>query len=121
MKKFNLSEALEGKVVVTRDGTKVEQLILFNAENDKEFVLYGVLNGNIDSWTKDGKIGGEGNRASKWDLYMAEDGKSIWINVWQSLQDGSLSASIHSRKDKAEKEVDDKLSHKLIKEIEVNA
>jgi hypothetical protein len=122
MKKFNLSEALEGKPVVRGDGEAVTQLHLFDSEKD-EYVLCGIIDGSVHCWTKEGKneythkihkpIDPTGN------LYMAEEEKTIWINVWKNFKDGSLSASVHTRKDKCDMEIDELLSHTLIKTIEI--
>lgn len=52
MKKFNLQEALEGKSVVTRLGDSVSRLIDFGT--DEYFPIYGVVDGTVESWTKEG-------------------------------------------------------------------
>ena len=117
MKEFNLEKALAGEPVITRNGELVTQITKFE-DIINPYCLCGKVLGNIELFTIDGVFSlkfGE----SQFDLFMAEEKKSIWINVWKNFKDGSLSTSIHSRKDKCDMEIDELLSHTLIKSIEI--
>jgi len=117
MKKFNLFEALEGKPVITKNGKKVTQITKFNNVKTLPYCICGVVEGSLESWSIEGKY--HHSHESQLDIYMAEESKTIWINVWKHVKDGSLSASIHSRKDKCDNEIDELLSHTLVKTIEI--
>jgi len=118
MRKFNLKEALEGKPVVTRNGELVTEIIQF-ANISSPYCIAGVCNGAIYTWSIDGQIDVISDLEQKKDLFMAEEKKTIWINVWKHFKDGSISTTIHSRKDKCDMEIDELLSHTLIKTIEI--
>lgn len=76
MKPFNLKAALNGARVVTRDGSEVTQLTLFNiAEN--EDVLFGVLDSAVYSWLIDGRY--FKSKEDGYDLFMALNIQSIWV------------------------------------------
>jgi hypothetical protein len=117
MKKFNLSEALEGKPVITKNGKKVTQITKFDNVTITKYSICGVVEGSLENWSIEGKY--NLTHQSEFDIYMAEEKKTIWINVWKHVKDGSLSASIHSRKDKCDMEIDELLSHTLVKTIEI--
>jgi hypothetical protein len=118
MKPFNLLQALEGKPVITRNGELVTEIIQF-ANISSPYCIAGICNGTIYTWSIDGQIDVISDLEHKKDLFMAEESKTIWINVWKHVKDGSLSASVHSRKDKCDMEIDELLSHTLIKTIEI--
>ena len=117
MRKFNLEEALAGKPVVTRTGNIVTQLNLFHSIREMT-PLYGVVNEEVISWTTKGKFVWKDGESIH-DLFMVTEKKTIWINVWQNLKNCSLSSSVHSRKDKCDKEIDELLSHTLVQTIEI--
>ena len=88
MKPFNLERALAGDPVITRNGKEVTVLYLFKQEHVKHPVL-GVIDEYAIHWSK------EGYRSSscspnEWDLFMAPEKKSIWVNVYESADDGNL-------------------------------
>lgn len=76
MKPFNLEAALAGAKVITRDGSEVTQLTLFDIVRDG-YVLYGVLNSEIHSWLANGKYYriDESNN----DLFMAPVKIEQWV------------------------------------------
>ena len=117
MKEFNLQKALAGEPVVTRDGKKVTQITKFDNVTITKYSICGVVEGSLENWSIEGKY--HHTLESQFDIYMAEESKTIWINVWKDVKDGSLSASIHSRKDKCDMEIDELLSHTLVKTIEI--
>ena len=118
MKEFNLQKALEGKPVITRNGELVTEIVQF-ANIKSPYCIAGVCNGTIYTWSIDGEIDVNSDLKQKKDLFMAEKNETIWINVWKNFKDGSLSASVHSRKDKCDKEIDELLSHTLVQTIEI--
>lgn len=119
MKKFDLERALAGEPVMTRDGRVMDEILFSKFLKNKPVI--GIcrdssLNFNLDGTYWD-------NRESDVDLFMVFKGKqepkTIWINVWKHFKDGSIITTIHSRKDKCDKEIDELLSHTLIKTIEI--
>jgi hypothetical protein len=82
MKKFNLESALAGEPVTTRHGKKVTQLHLFKSAKLIQ-PLYGTIEGDEDilSWTTNGIY--NPTKETSWDLVMATEKKSIWINVYE--------------------------------------
>jgi hypothetical protein len=119
MKEFNLLQALEGKPVITRDGKKVTQITKFDDVTITKYSICGVVEGSLENWNINGEYNVMKDTIDSLDLFMAEETKTIWINVWKHFKDGSLSASVHSRKDKCDKEIDELLSHRLVKTIEI--
>jgi hypothetical protein len=77
MEKFNLEEALAGKPVVTRNGKKVTELHLFKSTTGKPVIA--IVEGLVAGYTILGKD--DDARDSIWDLFMAPQKKSIWVNV----------------------------------------
>lgn len=114
MKPFNLKEALEGKPVVTRNGDVVTQLYLFDCDDD--LPLMGVLNDEIHSFTKDGKWSTYSKDQRDTDLFMAEEKKTIWINIWKNKV-GYIFSTTHLREDKADIEIEEQLEHTHLKKI----
>jgi len=92
IKPFNLQDALAGKPVVTRQGKKVTQLHLFNTNTEQP--LLGIIEGDKDiyTWNKDG-IYFSHKDTSAFDLFMATEKKSIWVNVYE----GDILVLGHSR------------------------
>ena len=81
MKKFDLEKALAGEPVVTRDGRRVSQLTLFNIVN-APMVLYGVIDGNLYSWSREGTAGST-NSSKRHDLFILPIEKTYWMNVYK--------------------------------------
>lgn len=75
MKPFNLEAALNGARVVTRDGSEVTQLVMFNTDEGVR-CLVGVVSGKLVSWFKDGKYSLV-NKSS--DLLMAPSIKTVFV------------------------------------------
>ena len=88
MKEFNLEKALAGEPVITRNGELVTQITKFE-DIINPYCLCGKVLGNIELFTIDGVFSlkfGE----SQFDLFMDEEKKTIWINVWKYFKDGSV-------------------------------
>jgi len=82
MKEFNLERALAGEPVVTRTGKKVTELHLFKNEALIQ-PLYGIIEGDDDvlQWTTFGIY--SPTKETSWDLFMAGEKKSVWVNVYE--------------------------------------
>ena len=89
MEKFNLEEALAGKPVVTRNGKKVTELHLFKSTTGKPVIA--IVEGLVAGYTILGKD--DDARDSIWDLFMAPQKKSIWVNVYDKKDTLSISKS----------------------------
>lgn len=82
MKPFNLKEALAGKKVITRDGSTIRQILIFNYNID--FPIVALIGDNknemvVKSFTKDGKYISQVD--SGYDLFMASTKKKLWIGI----------------------------------------
>jgi hypothetical protein len=106
MKEFNLERALAGEPVVTRNGKKVTELHLFKNEALIQ-PLYGTIEGDEDvlQWTTYGIYNIK--EETSWDLFMAEQKKSIWVNVFEGILSGQLCTSDHDSLNQA---IENKLS-----------
>ena len=82
MKPFNLKEALEGKPVVTRDNLPVTQLTLF--ETDNIYSLRAVVERCVCDFTTGGVFDIDVSD-HKYNLFMATEKKSIWVNVYEVM------------------------------------
>jgi len=116
MKKFNLERALAGEPVITRNGKKVTELHLFKNEALIQ-PLYGTIEGDEDvlQWTTFG-IFNPGKETS-WDLFMAGEKKSRWVNVYE-YEDTLILADARSQS-KEEAVINKHLGFKYIKTIEI--
>jgi hypothetical protein len=77
-KPFNLERALAGDPVVTRHGKPVTQLTKF--DYDGEYVLRGVLEGNLVGWLENGCYYSSGEWS--YDLFMAPKKRTVWVNLY---------------------------------------
>ena len=93
LEKFNLERALAGEPVITRDGKEVTQLVKFDAP-EANYALRGVIDGEIKSWTTDGRFATFSENSPK-DLFMKPKENAIWVNVYKR-RDGTLSVGIGS-------------------------
>jgi len=82
MKPFNLKDALAGKPVVNRDGTRVTQIAYFPAADP--YPVYALLEGSeaVDSFTELGNYFSQ-NQASGVDLFMASTKKTGFVNIYR--------------------------------------
>lgn len=66
----------EGMEVVTRDGRKVEQLVMMDGITDP---LLGVIDGVLHRWNKSGSMGNihVGN-----DLFLRRKDRKVWVVEW---------------------------------------
>jgi len=78
MKPINLERVLAGDPVITKSGEEVTQLTLF--ESNDEYPLVGVVDGNLEQWTKDGKYHIDQSHTK--DLCMAPKKVTYWVNVY---------------------------------------
>lgn len=113
MKPFNLEEAIKGMPVITRDGREVTQLKFFEDVNLN--LIVGVVSRNIWSWNIHGKLDSLRGDSDK-DLFMAEEKKTIWINIWKNKV-GYIFSTTHLREDRADIEIEEELEHTHLKKI----
>ena len=88
MKPFNLQEAIEGKPIVTRDGRKVLECHYFKTLEHK-YPFRVIIEGKSDVYmfTKEGVY--DTNLTShKLDLFMYEEPKNYYANVYKSHSNG---------------------------------
>lgn len=99
MKKFDLEKALSGGRVITRNGKEVTGLHLFGVENN--FPLFGIVDGEIRRWSKEGRIFIDVVE-TKFDLFMPGEKKTMWVNVYKD-GDGSFITGkcLHSKEETA--------------------
>jgi hypothetical protein len=97
MKPFDLEKALAGAKVVTRDGREVTQLTRFDVYGN--YPLIGIINKQRESFQLNGQFGD--NKESNWDLFMAPEKKSIWINVYEDNLRKQLGIVAHCSLDQA--------------------
>lgn len=111
MKPFDLSEALEGKPVVTRDGRKVTYITHLSPR-----LIGGILENTekISTWNSSGYFLNDSSTHSC-DLFMYIEKKSVWVNVYED-EKGDLFLMEHSSKDEAHKSI---ISGTYIKTIEI--
>lgn len=104
MKPFDLEKAKAGSPVCTRSGEKV-RIICFDANNDQYpiIALASVAGENreiVYSYTKEGRyfIGSE--KSSK-DLFMVEEKKEGWINLYSFLEDEECIGRVYATREEA--------------------
>ena len=116
MKKFNLEEALAGKPVLCRNGELVTQLVEFK-NTSAIHSLAGLCDNMIKTWTIDGNYFSKGNSyPSYWDLFMAPEIKSCWVNVYENSH-GKL--WIGPGRDSLAEALENKVNDQYIKTIEI--
>ena len=79
MKLFNLSEALAGKPVVTRDGRKVTELHHFKTANEPDRII-AVIGGVAIRFYEEGNYLSSSEHEN--DLFMAPETVTKWINIY---------------------------------------
>lgn len=110
MKPFNLTDALAGKPVITRDGRAVTKLTNFQTT---EFPLIGVVEGGETAsfFRLDGKF--FNNEAdSAFDLFMKTTTRTLYVNLWKNEDHGFpfFHSSVHHSLEQANAE--STISHK---------
>jgi hypothetical protein len=100
MKPFNLEEALDGKPVVTRDSRKVTHITRIPNNNFIVGIIEDVK--QIPQWALNGKFLND-HYTHPCDLFMFIEKKSVWANVYESINDGILFLMTYSSKEEASK------------------
>ena len=120
MKPFNLKEALEGKPVVTRDGTKITRVVHFPEATAENLRLIAVK--------PDGKLYflcDNGRYLHKYetedDLFMAPTKHEGWTNIYHNLSTGVYVSGnvVRPTKEEAEKASFETSYSKLIATVHV--
>ena len=91
LRPFDLSLALSGAKVITRDGREVTQLHKF--EITGAYLIHGVLGGEVENWTKDGIYNNSDNEPDDNDLFLAPSEVTLWVPVIKH-QDGTISGLV---------------------------
>ena len=98
MKDFNLEKALAGEKVITKDGRKVTQLTCFEDIADHNpMVVYGVVDGEVDSWTAEGFYHSVQVKNCEANLLMEPKKLSGFVNIYPE-RSFSESRAYNSRK-----------------------
>lgn len=81
MLSFELSKALSGKwKIVTRSGIEIPYVHFFEG-SDITNPVCGVMNGDVENWTVEGKYFSDRNN-SAYDLFLKKKTKVVWANVY---------------------------------------
>ena len=75
---FSYEEFLKGRKVFTRNGFEVTQLTKFKTEYE-EYCLYGVVDGEVENWTKSGCY--KGNEIDPNDLVLAKEENKRYLII----------------------------------------
>ncbi len=97
-KPFDLTKALAGEKVITRDGREVK-IAGYNDSADITCSLVGWLNGHVLAWQKNGTCLMNGD-TSNYDLFLAADVREYWVCLWS--KGGHTGCYIGTTKEKAE-------------------
>jgi len=97
MKPFDLSAALAGAPVCTRDGREVTQLVKFDCEY--EYCVFGIVEGGPISWLESGRH--LESMESDDDLFMAPTKKTGWVVRCRSKNGEYINGSIYANEEKA--------------------
>jgi hypothetical protein len=119
MKPFNLDLALAGEPVITRNGNEVTKLHKFDVIDLDAQELYAVIDDRqIESFYLNGQWREKGE--SGYDLFMAEQKKLLWINIWQQLhENGNYISTVHTREDLADLEIENNVTLKHIQKLTI--
>ena len=88
MIKFDLEKALAGEKVITRNGEEVTQIVKFNKLQQDEETIYAVIDYEVRSYHSGG-VYDEGVDESTYDLFMAPNKLSGFINVFADRDSSS--------------------------------
>ena len=101
-KPFDLSKALAGAKVVTRDGKTVTELHDFPSASESPFnQTAGVVDGVLLTWHRDGRF--LKSKESERDLFLASTRREGWVNIHSLTSTGAyLCSPSLSRKENSE-------------------
>jgi hypothetical protein len=115
LEKFDLEKALNGAKVVTRDGREVTQLKKF--EGLKEYILAGVVDNNLQTWTTQGLFIADSAGECRTDLFLAVEPQRIWVNVYTNNSGIYTGRGNYNKLEAAKKAIAENLNY--IKTIEI--
>jgi len=81
MRAFNLEQAIAGKPIVCRDGTPAK-FLYYCEEIEGPFKVGALVDGGAETFQKDGRF--YSDKKEPYDLFMASEKKSGWINIYKS-------------------------------------
>jgi hypothetical protein len=115
MKPFNLEEALAGKPVVCKNGWEVTEIVYMPTVISR-LKLLAVAHGVVRAYDREGNFNSFSDN-NELQLFMAEEKKSIWINVYDNERD--LFVSTHKTSDEAIEKAISTTEFNYIKTIEI--
>jgi len=119
MKPFNLQDALAGKPVITRDGKKVFEIVHLSSMKNERNIL-AIFENDCMLYRHDGTCMLNLGDSHSSDLFMAAEKKSIWINIFESIENGELFTDGFSYSSYVNATfIGSETKHKYIKTIEI--
>jgi hypothetical protein len=117
LEKFDLEKALNGAKVVTRDGREVTQLTKF--ETSDIMTIYGVVDGEVYGWDKNGTYGYPSLFDNDNELFLAVEPESIWVNVYCHKGKLQIVGTPHNSLTQAKANILHSVNRQYIKTIEI--
>lgn len=111
MKPFDLEKAKAGAPLCTREGFRA-RILCFDADNDR-FPIVALLKDSINSneylvsLTKEGRFS-DGEADSSKDLFMVEEKKEGWINIYEASKERCIGAVYNSKETAMRMKVNEK-------------
>ena len=110
MKPFDLEKAKAGRSICTRNGSKAI-IVCFDADNDR-FPIVALLKSDNGkeypaSFTKEGRFS-DGEADSSKDLFMVEEKKEGWINIYEASKERCIGAVYNSKETAMRMKVNEK-------------
>ena len=102
LEKFNAETTPLGTELITRDGREVSEWYYFKTSID-EYSVMAVLDGIINSYSKDGKYDSRNGEHTK-DLFIKPKVKECWVNVYSHPTEGVFLGVEWSTKEEAKED-----------------
>lgn len=121
MKEFNLKEALAGKPIVMRNGTKIKAVYYIKeAEPQKVLAVIETENEKVQWCNEDGsfKYCTDEKRESDYDLFMDDSPKTYFMNIYKGENGVLYSGSVLYTEELASVQGRNKIGH--FKTIEIS-
>lgn len=107
LKPFDLEAALAGAKVVTRDGRKASEIVVFRTA-DTQYPVSTVIHGTIYSHSIDGLYFGRAN--SDLDLFIAPKTHYGWLNIYRNDKTQSCGMLHMSREEADDNECENRVA-----------
>jgi hypothetical protein len=115
MKPFNLEEALAGKPVVCRNGWEVTEIVYMPTVTGR-LKVFAVAHGVVRAYDREGNFS-TFTDTHELDLFMLEEKKSLWINLYNN--EGDLFVTAYKTEVEAKDRGLSTLEFEYIKTIEI--